>query len=203
MLGSSHNPTPQTAGCGRACPGAQLASQLPSQQRHRKASWTSLTALFLPGVLFGAGLVLLQDHPQFGWLQRVADYPWQLWTLALSGCVATVAGFGDWAYHRWTAHCVVGRAERNCELLALVGGGLPMFVLMSLASLSPRPLQLLLPVILVLIFTATLICYDEFIFHRRRCRRLETVLHRLLVFGNGTAWLAWAHWCFVERASHA
>jgi hypothetical protein len=192
-----------TTGCGWACPGAKLAAQLPAELRHRRASWLSLTALFLPGVLFGAGLVALRHHPQFTWLRRVADYPWQLWTIAVSGCLATLAGFGDWAWHRWAARCVVGRTERNLELLALAGGGLPMFVLMTLASLSARPLQFLLPVLVVLLFAVTLICYDEFIFHRRRCRRLETVLHRLLVFGNGTAWLAWAHWCFVERSAHA
>jgi hypothetical protein len=199
---STLNPTQQIAGCGRACPGTQLKAQLPTLPQHRKASWVSLMALFLPGLLFGAGLVLLRDHPQFTWLHRAADYPWQFWTIALSGFLATAAGFGDWAYHRWAARCVVGRAERNCELLALAGGGVPMFLLMSLASLSPRPLQFLVPALIVLLFTATLICYDEFIFHRRRCRRLETVLHRLLVFGNGLAWLAWAHWCFVQRGSY-
>ena len=192
-----------TGSCGRACPGAQLAAQSPAGSRHLKASWASLTALLLPGLLFGAGLALLRDHPRFPWLRRVTDYPWQLWAIALSGGLATLAGFGDWAYHRWAARCVVGRAERRCELLALAGGGLPLFVLMALASINERPLQFLLPVIVVLLFTATLICYDEFIFHRRRCRRLETVLHRLLVFGNGAAWLAWAHWCFVERGAHA
>jgi hypothetical protein len=67
--------------------------------------------------------------------------------------------------------------------------------------LSDRPLQFLLPAIVVVLFIATLICYDEFIFHRRRCRPLETVLHRVLVFGNGAAWLAWAHWCFVARSA--
>jgi len=192
-----------TAGCGWACPGAKLAARLPAEQRHRKASWASLVALLLPGILFGAGLIRLRDHPQFAWLRRIADYPWQLWVIAFSCGVATLAGFGDWAWHRWAARCVVGRTERNYELLALAGGGLPMFVLMTLASLSARPLQFLLPVLVVVLFTVTLICYDEFIFHRRRCRRLETVLHRLLVFGNGTAWLAWAHWCFVGRSLHA
>jgi hypothetical protein len=96
----------------------------------------------------------------------------------------------------------VGRKERNCELLALAGGGVPMFVLMSAASLGQQPARFLVPVIVVLLFTVTLICYDEFIFHRRRCRRMETVLHRLLVFGNGAAWLAWAHWCFVAERIH-
>ena len=77
-----------------------------------------------------------------------------------------------------------------------------MFVLMSLASVSRQPLAYLLPVIVVLLFTVTLICYDEFIFHRRRCRRLETLLHRALVFGNGAAWFAWAHWCFVKGGAY-
>jgi hypothetical protein len=187
--------------CNGPCPGAELAARLPAQFRRIKASWASLAALLLPGVLFGAGLFLLRNNPRFDWLHRIANYPWQLWMLALCGSVATIAGFGDWAYHRWAARCVVGRAERNCELLALAGGGLPLFILMTLASLSDRPLQFLLPAIVVVLFIATLICYDEFIFHRRRCRPLETVLHRVLVFGNGAAWLAWAHWCFVARSA--
>src|SRR6185295_19186634 len=119
------------------------------------------------------------------------------------GCIATLAGMGDWAYHRWVAKCVVGKKERDCELLALAGGGVPMFVLMSLASVSRQPLAFLLPVLVVLLFTTALICYDEFIFHRRRCRRLETLLHRTLVFGNAAAWFAWAHWCFVKGGAYA
>jgi hypothetical protein len=47
-----------------------------------------------------------------------------------------------------------------------------------------------------------MICYDEFVFHRKRCGRYETMLHRLLVFGNGIAWLAWMHWCFVRERIH-
>ena len=62
--------------------------------------------------------------------------------------------------------------------------------------------MLLLPIIVVALFTATLICYDEFVFHRKRCGVYETLLHRLLVFGNGVAWLAWMHWCFVREGTH-
>ena len=43
------------------------------------------------------------------------------------------------------------------------------------------------------------ISYDEFVFHRR-CGPFERVTHRLLTFGNGLAFLAWAHWCFVRQA---
>jgi hypothetical protein len=45
-----------------------------------------------------------------------------------------------------------------------------------------------------------MICYDEFVFHRR-CRRFETFTHRLLTCGNGLAFLAWSHWCFVREFS--
>src|SRR5688572_2118844 len=99
--------------CPDVCPGAQLAARLPPDQRHHKASWASLIALFLPGVLFAGGLFLLRDHPEFRWLRSVASFPWQLWIIALAGTTATIAGFGDWTYHRWVAKCVVGRKERN------------------------------------------------------------------------------------------
>jgi hypothetical protein len=181
-----------------SCPGAQLAARVPHAEKFAKASTASLIALFLPGTLFATGLFLLRHDPRFVWLHDLAKYPWQFWVIALAGTVATLAGFGDWALHRWAAKCVIGKKERNCELLALGGGGVSMFVLMSAASVCRQPAQLLLPILVVLLFTVTLICYDEFVFHRRRCQKLETMLHRLLVFGNGTAWLAWAHWCFAR-----
>ena len=97
----------------------------------------------------------------------------------------------------------MGRAEHHSELVALAGGGLPLFVLMAAASVVPRPQRLLIPVLLVVLFTAVTISYDEFVFHRKRCGAYETLLHRLLVFGNGLAWLAWMHWCFVRGDTHA
>ena len=75
-------------------------------------------------------------------------------------------------------------------------------MLMAAASVVPRPQLLLIPVLLVVLFTAVVISYDEFVFHRKRCGTYDTVLHRLLVFGNGIAWLAWMHWCFVRGDTH-
>jgi hypothetical protein len=161
----------------------------------------TLVALFLPGLLFGLGLFLLRDQPRYSWLSSFALYPWEFWVLLISGAGATTAGVLDWEYHR-SGKTTVGRAEHHSELLALAGGGLPLFVLMAAASVVPRPQWLLIPVLLVLLFTAVLICYDEFVFHRKRCGAYETVLHRLLVFGNGIAWLAWMHWCFVREVTH-
>jgi hypothetical protein len=161
----------------------------------------ALVALFLPGLLFGLGLVLVRDHPRFSWLTSFGLYPWEFWLLLISGAVATIAGWLDWRYHR-SGKTVIGRAEHHSELVALAGGGLPLFVLMAAASVMEQPLPLLIPVILVVLFTAVMICYDEFVFHRKRCGRYETILHRLLVFGNGLAWLAWMQWCFVREQLH-
>jgi len=163
------------------------------------ATWLSptLVALFLPGVLFAAGLVLLREHPRFAWLANAAEFPWELWVIALAGCAATCGGVLDWAYHR-SGRAAIGRAEHQSELAALGAGGVPLFLLMALASVLDRPAVLLLPILVTVLFTAAMICYDEFVFHRRRCGRYETALHRLLVFGNGVAWLAWMHWCFVR-----
>ena len=91
--------------------------------------------------------------------------------------------------------------EHRAHLAALGLGGGTMFILMSIASLVARPQVLLLPIVVVALFTCTLICYDEFLFHRR-CGRFETLTHRLLVFGNAIAWLAWTHWCFVRGGTH-
>jgi hypothetical protein len=166
----------------------------------RRTPWLSptLIALFLPGALFGVGLLLLQDDPRFAWLTGAAAFPWELWVIACAGTAATAGGVLDWSYHR-SGRAAVGRAEHRSELAALAAGGLPLFVLMAIASVVERPGVLLLPILVIVLFTAAMICYDEFVFHRRRCGRYETLLHRLLVFGNGVAWLAWMHWCFVRR----
>ena len=185
--------------CPADCPSARLAAMQPASRQHRKASSASLIALLVPAAGMAAALAAVRSQPGFEWVAG-GSWPWQLWVLGIAGTAATLAGFGDWLYHRLMAKCMISRKERKCEFLALAAGGLPVFLMMLAASVSSSPLQWLLPVLVAVLFTTSLICYDEFIFHRKRCQKFETRLHRILVFGNGTAWLAWAHWCFVERA---
>jgi hypothetical protein len=153
--------------------------------------------MLAPGTLFAVGLVIayLADA-RYAWLSSPGRYPWELWLIAVSGVIATLGGIGDWVYHR-TFLCV-GPREHHSHLLALASGGVPLFLLMTAASVVSRPAILLLPVVVVVLYTATLICFDEFVFHRNRCKPLETLMHRLLVFGNGLAWLGWMHWNFVR-----
>jgi hypothetical protein len=66
------------------------------------------------------------------------------------------------------------------------------------ASISDNPGRWLIPAMVVLMFTVPMICYDEFIYHRRRCTRWETLWHRILTGGMAVAWLGWAHWCFAR-----
>ena len=185
--------------CPADCPSARLASMQPAADRLRKASSASLIALFVPAAGMAGGLCLIRSRPGFEWLAE-GHWPWQLWVLTICGTAATLAGVGDWLYHRLMAKCAISRKERQCELLALAAGGVPVFLMMAMASVSTQPLLWLIPVIVGVLFTTALICYDEYIFHRKRCQKFETRLHRILVFGNGLAWLAWAHWCFVDRA---
>ncbi|MBZ4417779.1 hypothetical protein K8638_14905 [Myxococcus sp. RHST-1-4] len=160
-----------------------------------------MLASLVPGVLFGVALVALSRTPRFAWLTEPSLYPWELWVVAVAGTVATAAGVADWVHHR-AAGLRVGPNEHKAELLALAGGGLPLFLLMCAASVAPRPLVFLLPVLVVLMGTLVLICYDEFVFHRRRCGRFEALLHRTLLTGHGLAFLAWAHFCFVRERLH-
>ena len=161
----------------------------------------SLLFLLLPGVGFVAGLLFLSGQPEFYWLRVPSRYPVEFWVIAFGGSAATLGGILDWRLHRREG-TVIGIKERKYERIALGAGGAPLFGLMSAASLSSNPNRFLLPVLLVLLFTVVMICYDEFVFHRKRCGRYERFLHRMLVFGMGLAWLAWSNWCFVKGAIH-
>lgn len=155
----------------------------------------ALLAMLVPAVCFPIGLVLLRDHPRFSWVRDIALCPWELAVVAVCGSVATLAGAIDWCIHR-SGTTVVGIKEHRAHVLALAGGGIPLFILMAAASVLSHP-AFIIPITVVLIFTVVLICYDEFVFHKR-CRPFEVWMHRLLTFGNGLAFLAWLHWCFVR-----
>jgi hypothetical protein len=168
-------------------------------QRNRRpvrfTSFLSLGLLFAPGVIFIIGLWLLKNrHPGFSGFNDAFQYPWQVWGIGLFGIVATLGGVGDWLFHK--VYITVGPHEHHSHMWALGAGGV-VFILMALASLVDQPLSWLLPVIMALLTTVALICYDEFAFHVRRCKPFETLLHRLLVFGNGLAFFCWLHWIFV------
>ena len=160
-------------------------------------SLLSLALLFAPALVFPLTLLVLKDtHPQFTWINTPADYPWQVWGISLFGLIATLGGAGDWVFHK--IYVTVGPKEHESHLLALGAGGV-VFVLMASASISDQPARFLLPVVIALLVTTILICYDEFAFHVRRCKPFETALHRMLVLGNGAAFLCWLHWVFVAR----
>jgi hypothetical protein len=178
---------------------ARSAAVQETRRRLSSHGALALWAMLVPALLFQLGLFLCRDHARFAWLRDVRAYPWELWAIAVCGTAATLGGVLDWRFHR-SGETVVGRREHRAHLLALAAGGMPLFALMAAASISPRPARFLLPVLVVLIYTVVMICYDEFVFHLR-CGRFETITHRLLTCGNGLAFLAWAHWCFVRELS--
>jgi len=106
----------------------------------------------------------------------------------VSGLIATAGGIFDWLFHR--TYLTVSYKEHRAHLWALLCGNI-IFICMILASITLLRHYFFLPIILLLIITTVLICYDEFLFHKKRCRRLETMFHRMLVFGNGTAFFLW------------
>jgi len=159
----------------------------------------SLMLLFAPGAIFVAALFVLREtNPRFSWLYSVDRFPWQFWGIAVCGIIATIGGVGDWLFHK--VYVSVGPNEHHSHLMALSAGGV-VFILMALASVINDPTVLLIPVIVALLITTVLICYDEFAFHIRRCKAFENMLHRLLVFGNCAAFLCWVHWLFVTKGA--
>lgn len=177
-------------------------NDLPRNQRPiRVTSFLSLILLFLPGVLFVGALFWAKDvNAHFVWLNDFTQYPWQFWGIALCGTIATLGGAGDWWFHK--IYVTVSPREHHSHILALGTGGI-VFILTAIASWVDWPNLLLLPIMVALITTVVLICYDEFAFHIRRCKPFETLLHRMLVLGNGLAFLCWIHWIFVTGLQNA
>lgn len=156
-------------------------------------STIGLTTLLLPGAAFVWGLLQVSGRTGYVDLARPDTVPWTLWTIGVAGTIALIAGLLDLHYHV-TGRRIVGKRERHGELIALGLGGAPLLVLMMLASVADDPRKLLTPIVVVLGFTVVMVCLDEFVYHRRACTRYEATLHRVIVFGNGAAFLAWFHW---------
>jgi hypothetical protein len=162
------------------------------------AGRANLLAVLGPGLLFGIGLVLFTRSHGFDWLVAPMHAPLELWLIAIFGTVASVCGVLDWRYHR-AGHRIVPALEQRAESFALVLGGAPLFVFMSVASVAATPRPWILAASAVSLYTAGAIVYDEVRFHRG-CTAYETLLHRGLVGGNAIAYLAWMSWCLARSA---
>lgn len=154
--------------------------------------YISVTLLFVPCAVFCIG-VFFSGNPD---LYHKIFFSVESVIILILGTAGTAAGVLDWNYHRKILGMKISRKERNAEAAALGLGGIPLSFLLAGAMHSTEPKNWLLPIISVLVFTAVLVSYDEFVFHRKRCSRKETVYHRVLVFGNAGAFLAWFHLIF-------
>ncbi|TND06972.1 MAG: hypothetical protein FD123_3436 [Bacteroidetes bacterium] len=158
--------------------------------------YLSLVLLFVPAALFALLLLLFHDHPRLGIGDRFPFLPWQFLLIAVFGTIATAGGVLDWRFHRNPLNMKIPKKERDAEAAALGLGGVPMFMLMWFAMMSVKPQYFLIPILVVLIYTVAAISYDEFVFHIKRCGKTENRYHRMLVFGNGIAWLSWFHYIY-------
>lgn len=159
--------------------------------------YISLILLFVPPLLFTFVLLVFNQAPELGIQNSFPYLPWQFIAMGIFGSIATLGGVLDWKYHRNPLNLKISKKERNAEAGALGLGGVTMIILMSLATFSEQPKWFLIPIILVLIYTTVAICYDEFVFHIKRCEKIETLYHRMLVLGNGLAWLCWFHFIYL------
>ena len=160
----------------------------------------SLVAVLTPALAMPLLLWLAPSAWSLPSLFSPASWPAAFWVMAVAGMVATGAGLLDWRFHR-TGGRRIAPAERRAELLAL-SLGVPLFALLALAS-GPLPLRtVLVPIVGVALGMTALIMFDEVRFHRA-CGGYETLLHRLLVGGNGIAFLAWLAWCAHREVVYA
>lgn len=158
----------------------------------------ALIALLLPALAMPLLLWLAPPGSELPGLHP-RNWPASFVCIAVFGGIATTAGVLDWWFHRRGGRRI-SAAERRAECLALALG-LPLFCLLSMASLARDPRPWLLPAVVVALGMTALIAYDETRFHRG-CSRYETRLHRLLVAGNGLAFLCWFGWCLCREVVH-
>ena len=173
-----------------------FAHHVDAPRRRFLPLWEStfgLTALLLPGAAFVWGLARVSGLPGYVDLSDWRSVPWSLWIIGVCGTLGTVAGLLDLHYHV-TGKRVVSKRERYGELIALGFGGTPLFVWMMVASWTSRPSPFLTPILILAMFTVAMVSLDEFVYHRRACTRYEATLHKVLVFGNAGAFLAWFQW---------
>jgi hypothetical protein len=160
--------------------------------------YLSLILLFAPAVLFVFLLFYFKNESNLHISSAFPYLPFPFLLMALFGGIATLGGVLDWRFHRNPLNLKIPKKEREAEAAALGLGGLPMFILMWCAMMSAKPSNFLIPILLVLIYTVTAICYDEFVFHIKRCGKTENIYHRMLVFGNGAAWLSWIYFIYCK-----
>ena len=168
----------------------------PPTRKKTFRDYLSLILLFIPAVLFGVLLLRYRNDLR---LRISAHFPyvsWQFYAITLFGIIATIGGVLDWKFHRNPLNMKIPKKERSAEALALGTGGIPLFLLMWFAMLSPHPANYLVPIVIVLVYTVVEISYDEFVFHIKRCGKRENRYHRMLVFGNGLAWISWFHFIY-------
>lgn len=171
---------------------------MPDRNTHSKSwrNYLSLVLLFMPAILFAGLLIVYRNNDKLKLRPSFPYLSWQFVAVALFGVIATVGGALDWRFHRRNLGMKLPKKERAAEAAALGLGGLPMFLLMWFAMLSEHPAAFLVPILIVLIYTVAAISYDEFVFHMKRCGRLEHTYHRMLIFGNALAWLSWFHFIY-------
>jgi len=175
---------------------SDLSANALEQGSFRK--YLSLILLFVPAALFGILLFTYKDNPKLHLSGTFPFLPWQFCCILVCGLIATAGGVLDWRFHRDPLKLKISKKERDAEAKALGLGGVPMFILMWFAMMSADPSDYLIPILIVLIYSVVAISYDEFVFHIRRCGRTENVYHRMLVFGNGFAWLAWMQFIYCK-----
>ena len=150
----------------------------------------------MPALMFGILILLYRNNTRLRLTSTFPYFSWQFCAVAVFGIIATAGGVLDWRFHRRVLGMKLPKKERAAEAAALGLGGLPMFLLMWIAMLSAHPSYFLIPILIALIYTVVAISYDEFVFHIKRCGRLEHTYHRMLIFGNGLAWIAWFHFIY-------
>ena len=154
----------------------------------------SLVGALIPGVVF-AGLVLSGGEGLYSSRFLLLLNSWELVPIIGFGLLGLGSAIADWMFHRTGDTGVICKKERDVEKAALWLGGVPIFFVTLHATFFGLPPWKTCLLVLLLVLTSLFVCYDQFIFHRKRCNALENRFHLGITLGNIFAWLFWLECC--------
>jgi len=167
----------------------EVIKAIPEIKKRDWIEWALLTGIPLLFSLYICYLYL-------GSLYYGIKLPGYLFALAFGSLVGAFAYVIDGLVHRALKKTIT-RLEHMVHYFILLGAGLPLWISLILAYWFGLTLM---PFSLVFFFLQVYYTlFDETAFHWKRGIVAEQVVHWLILWGPGSAQIAWFYWAYIDH----
>jgi len=157
-----------------------------------KRDWVEY--IFLAGIIFLVSCYIMYLY--FGSLYYGANLPGYLFAVAIGFFIGGIAYLLDSFSHK-TLKYMVPKLEHIVHYFVLFGATIPLWISFILAFWFGITM---LPFSIVFFFLQVYYTlYDEITFHWKRGYVAEQVIHWLIIWGPGSAQIAFFYWAYVDK----